>query len=213
MCSLPKGNRPKASSFGNDYGLYNELEEAPAIFHEPRMEMIKVAGPTSLLTIDTALHARTQLAPCKVVYEISDKQSPLACRSFSGPRSFGKIVCICIDGLRIVQDRTGVDAEYRINLTVDGRTIVSWKRYEQFRELGESFEHFCQGGLLLRRTNQLRKSLTCWREVQNHRPWLLRDVSVRFLQEESRLLESFLTSILHEFPTADLLLEFVAGTN
>jgi hypothetical protein len=207
------GNRPKGMSFGNEYGLYNDLEETTVIL-EPFKESARpnISNLNSNVLAPAPLSLLKPAVPCNVVCDVLDEPSPIACRSFTAPKSFAKIALICIDGLRIVQDGSGEDAEYHITLNVDGRPISAWRRYEDFRELGGSFEEFCDGGLLLRRTAHLQKSLASWRMVQKHRPWLLRDVSVQFLREESRLLESFLTNILHEFPTIDLLMEFVCCT-
>lgn len=197
MTSSFTGNRPKGLSFGNEYGLYNEIDE-----------LLENVQPYPL-TNQSEPPVQTS-SKCKVVCEVLDKPSPLACRSFTTPRSFVKVASICIDGVRIVQDMSGEEAEYHINLNIDGRDCSSWRRYADFNELGDAFEDFCDGGLLMRRTKHLQKSLASWRMVQAHRPWLLRNVSVQFLQQESQLLETFLTSILHEYPAVDLIVDFVS---
>jgi hypothetical protein len=115
-------------------------------------------------------------------------------------KSTAKVACISINGLRIVQDAQGEDAEYHIKLTVDSKVTSSWKRYLDFRALGDALEEFCDHGLLIRRSKHMQESLASWQKVQDHRPWLLRDLSVQFLRKETQLLEVFCPACYSKCP-------------
>jgi hypothetical protein len=211
MSSIGKGNRPKGLSFGNEYGLYDEVDERvvfPEVVNTYAYNVPALIKTNLSLQTPSTSAKRTNPA-CHIICGVEDTPSPTACRSYPALKSSAKVACISINGLRIVQDAQGEDAEYHIKLAVDSKVASSWKRYSNFKALGDALEEFCDGGLLIRRSKHLQESLATWRKIQEHRPWLLRDLSVQFLREETQLLEVFLSSLLFEVPTVDLLLEFV----
>ena len=207
MSSLIKGNRPKGLSFGNEYGLYNDIDDS--------MEYPVVDNTfSSYAKWEQALNStplKLSLAPCKVICEVDDQPSPTTCRSYTTSSSpMPREASICIDGLRIVQDETGEDAEYHVKLIFDGRIRSSWKRNMDFQELGSAFEEYTQQGINLKRSRMFTKTISAWRKYQDHRPWFCKNLSVQFLREETILLETLLSSLMFELPSVDLLLEFIA---
>lgn len=211
--SVPRG-RPKGMYFGNEYGLYNEIDEhvtyLEAAVSPPRM-LANAARSSSGSATSSVPSISEPPSPCKVICKLDDKFAPTACRSFTPNKksSVGSTACTSIGGIRIVQDDYGEDAEYRVKIRIGNSEFTAWRRYSDFHDLGEAFEEFCGHGLNIRRSRRLEKTLIAWNMVKVHRPWLLQNLQLQFLRKESVLLESFLSHLLFESPNIDLLLEFV----
>lgn len=211
-----RGSRPKGLSFGNEYGFYDEIPDSE--------ENLSSAGftirDTGSVSTGTGHSERTSLlklsliqpdSQCTVICKMEESASPVACRSFtsSGKLHIDTTACISIDGLRIVQDDRGEDAEYHINLSLNGRTYLVWKRYSDFEELGDAFDEYSGHGLIVQKTKRLEQTIEAWHCVKAHRPWLIKNLSIQFLKEEFVLLDSFLRHLLFETPSLELLKVFV----
>ena len=203
------GNRPKGMSFGNEYGLYDDIDESSTAITNisPSHSSVKLIPDLSRKSkVATTLSIET---PSKLICEVDDTSSPIVCKTFTSSNSSSFTASISIEGLRIVQVNSTEDAEYNVVLRVDGRVYSSWRRFSDFRELGDAFQKFCDYGLLLKRARQHAQTLRTWQKVINHRPCLLKDLSVTFLREQFALLEEFLKSVLYELVSLELLLAFV----
>lgn len=211
--SLVRGSRPKGLSFGNEYGFYEDIPDSQdnlscVAFTDRDTAPQRSSGErTSLLKL-SLIQPDSQ---CTVICRMEESASPVACRSFtsSSKLHIDTTACISIDGLRIVQDDRGEDAEYHINLSLNGRTYLVWKRYSDFEELGDALDEYSGHGLIVQKTKRLEQTIEAWHCVKAHRPWLMKNLSIKFLKEEFALLDAFLRHLLFETPSLELLKEFV----
>lgn len=210
-----KPNRPKALSIGNEYGFYDDIDDNHSI-HQQRSEAMK-DKPETKDPINPGTSNRLKLSlqmpnPCTVICKVEDNPSPVAIRSFAttNPQLYtGTTAHISIAALQIVQDDLGEDAEYQVKLSLNSSVYLVWKRYSDFEELGDAFDEYSGFGLIIHKTKRLQKSIDAWHKVKAHRPWLMKDLSLKFLREESLLLEVFMSNLLFEAPNVELLKEFV----
>ncbi|KAJ1430809.1 hypothetical protein B484DRAFT_448717 [Ochromonadaceae sp. CCMP2298] len=139
-----------------------------------------------------------------VICEVEDKKAPMSCRSFELKEGVISTACV-IEGLRLVQDDSGEDAEFKVRLLVAGKEYVAWRRFSDFQVFGEACRLYSQsaGSFMLAGT------VSAWTDIMRHRPWFRRCLEIPFLLEELALFELFLKSVLFETPTIDLLLDFM----
>jgi len=209
LMSLVTGNRPRNFSLGSEYGFYESLDE--------QQRDLRSAGyiVPHELGAGTSSPLKLSLTSLKsdhtVIYKVEDNDSPVSCRSFASKSKLwpDTVACISVAGLRIVQDERGEDAEYLIKLSLNGHVYTDWKRYIDFEEFGDALDEYSGHGFIVQKAKRLEQTIEAWHRVKTHRPWLVKDLSVKFLREESTLLDAFLAYLLFEAPTIELLHEFM----
>ena len=204
-------NRPKGLSFGNEYGLYNDIDEHASTDVESLLSPATSSGTMKNFNSSHNSSTENTSTPYTVICKLDDRNSPMAVRSFDKCRkfSYGTSACTSIDGMRIVQDERGEEAEYKVKMTIDGKEFISWKRYNDFAALGNACVEFTDNGKHCNRALKLIQTTTSWNAVERHRPWLFKNLQITFLIEESILLDAFVKNFLFETPGVDMLLEFM----
>jgi hypothetical protein len=152
-----------------------------------------------------------------VICEVEDKKAPMSCRTFETDIVGCAVTTSCtIEGLRLVQDDFGEDAEFKVRVCVGEREYIAWRRFGDFRAFGEACKQYSASmptyaynsggggsGFVLTHT------VAAWQAVVAHRPWFRRNLEISYLLEELSLYETFLRCVLFETPTIDLLLDFM----
>jgi len=99
------------------------------------------SSSSGTITSTTILPTRTN-STATILCVLEDRHAPISCRSFENIRqSYSCIpVYIAMTGIRIIHDPDAIREipEYQIKLTIDGEVYLSWKRFEEFRSLGNA---------------------------------------------------------------------------
>ena len=203
------GNRPRNFSLGSEYGFYESIDEQQKDLCSTGYIVPQELGAGTSSPLKLSLTSLR--SDHTVIYKVEDNDSPISCRSFASKSKLwpDTVACISVAGLRIVQDDRGEDAEYLIKLSLNGHVYTDWKRYIDFEELGDALDEYSGHGFIVQKAKRLEQTIEAWHRVKTHRPWLIKNLSVKFLREESALLDAFLAYLLFEAPTVELLHEFM----
>lgn len=204
----------------NDYGLYEDLEDD---FN------INLTTET-LDMISTPLSSEGN-ASNLVIYTVQNNYAHVSCRSFEKKMDKTSSVCISMTGERIVQDSSGVHAEYHVKMVNGSVEYNIWKTFNDFQEIAKACREVsnikksiwpsiftvsiakrrrCQRN---RRSIRLRKTLLAWDYViheRSKRNWF-KQLSGSSLVAEANDLQIFLECLLFEIPDIEILVEFLAS--
>jgi hypothetical protein len=198
-----------------DYGLYEDFEDETTI----TAKISTVAAPSS------SSHLKTSKL---VIYTVKNSHAHVSCRSFEKNKTSS--VHISMTGVRIVQDSSGLQAEYHVKMVIGLVEYNSWKTFNDFQEIAKACMEVCRKKKsfwsalfatlmenknvyrISRGSKRLTKTLLAWDNVileRSKRNWF-KHLSVSSLMAESNALQLFLECLLFEIPDIDILIEFLA---
>lgn len=203
----------------SDYGLYEDLEDDSSI----KSKTGTVAAIGKSLSKPNASNL--------VIYTVKNSHAHTSCRSFEKKTDKTSSVCISMTGVRIVQDSSGVHAEYHVKMVLGLVEYNTWKTFDDFQEIAKACLEFSNKKMSIwpsifailiakknvckisRGSTRLTKTIKAWNNVileRSKRSWF-KQISVSSLMAESNALQFFLECLLFEIPNIDILLEFLTS--
>lgn len=206
------------SCHDGDYGLYEDLEDETSTKSK---NGATIAAPSS------SSFAKTSKL---VIYTVKNSHAHISCRSFEKKTDKTSSVHISMTGVRIVQDSSGLQAEYHVKMVIGLVEYNSWKTFDDFQDVAKACTEvstrknsvwsaflatLMENKNVYRRSRgskRLTKTLLAWEGVileRSKRNWF-KHLSVSSLMAESNTLQFFLECLLFEIPDVDILIEFLA---
>ena len=212
---------------GEEYGFFQDLEPTMSDSFTDATSDPQDSMPRSGYISNGSLSSNEQQATsvCRsssvaTIFEVEGIKAPVSCRSFSdnfqGSLSSLNIpVSAGIDGFRIVQNKTfGMEyVEYKVTLWIDGKAVVNWRNYKDFKDLASACQMFSDVPFYSNdHFGTLENTISAWKAVVDHRPkWFQsRTLSIDFISSEIVLLKAFIKNLLFDTPCVQLLLEFLS---
>jgi hypothetical protein len=146
-----------------------------------------------------------QFQRLKLSYSLSTK-SFLAKVKESGQRNLRTQYTIGVSSIRVVKtpnSLSGKHAEYQVVLSSDRGLWVAWRRFTHFKLLQRSAVQVLSSG------SQESKSHKVWQQLTS-RQKVHRCLEAEYLLHKRRLLEIYLSQLLFELASPDILREFVS---
>lgn len=150
----------------------------------------------------------------KVLFVFDNVISALSCRSFENLMSghaYNTQIWVAVSAFRIIQDREGVRAEFKVMMILDDEVTTIWRRFSDFVQLAQ-LHGIPTGPLrnLLTQSSFITKAHYIWNEIEARKPWF-RSTSIKYLVWKCVKLEDFLKNLLFEAADPDRLIRFVNG--
>lgn len=204
---------------GDEYGHYDDVdqafamaEESPSTSFTNSNDLAMSSSSSGSFVSSSASTSASSLSSSSsdlaVLCVIESRAAPISCRSFDNVT-----VCMTMGGFRVVQEGYQEEVEYKVTLTMDGKEMVAWKKFKDFRDLGEACQIYAHR-LNKTRTGSpiFRNTIHAWQRVVRNRPWWSKpQCSMKYLCSEARLLGNFLKNLLFEVPSVGMLQEFVVN--
>eukprot|EP00981_Chlorochromonas_danica_P001502 scaffold326_cov169-Ochromonas_danica.AAC.3 len=205
----------------DEYGHYDDCDQAFAMAEETPARSFSndlAVSSSSIGSVSTsfanssastsASSLSSSSSDLAVLCVIESRAAPISCRSFDNVA-----VCMTMGGFRVVQEGYREEVEYKVTLTMDGKEMIAWKKFKDFRDLGEACQTYAHRLNKTRSGNPIfRNTIHAWQRVVRNRPWWSKpQCSMKYLCSEARLLGNFLKNVLFEVPSVGMLLEFVVN--
>mmetsp|Transcript_478 Transcript_478/g.537 ORF Transcript_478/g.537 Transcript_478/m.537 type:complete len:260 (+) Transcript_478:262-1041(+) len=204
----------------SDYGLFEDLEDD--------FNFIKSRAETMATTAKSSSSFKTNTSK-SVVYTAQNKNAHISCRLFEMNMEKTSSVSISITGESIVQDSSGLHAEYHVKMVLDSVEHNSWKTLNDFEEIAKACQEFSNkkksvwqslSSVLIEKrvykvsqpSTMFTMTLLAWDNVVHQRfkrNWF-KQLSASTLVLESQALQYFLECLFFAIPKIDILIEFMA---
>jgi hypothetical protein len=207
----------------SDYGLFEDLEDD--------FNFIKSRAETIVTTTESSSSFKANTSN-SVVYAVQNHHAHISCRSFEKNMEKTSSASISITGESIVQDSSGLHAEYHVKMVLDSVEHNSWKTLNDFQEIAKACEEFSNPNKkksiwqslfpVLKEKKRVYKvsqpsttftlTLLAWDNVVHQRfkrNWF-KQLSASTLVLESKALQFFLECLFFAIPKIDILIEFMA---